>query len=830
MIQIRGAALSLARNTIRDRIETSKSTRLAILLAGIITSQGILYGPSLVGAKILLPIDLLAQPEVYIPVTPATANLVPHDQIQSDLAYVIEPERMFVASELRQGRWPLWVPGQYAGKPVLQWPWLSPLAILLAAIPSPIVLAWHQLLAAIIAGAGFYLFCRRALGVRFWPAVITAWNYPMTGFFVFWLGYPNSAHVYWLPWLVLAVDGVVRRPSWRGMAALALTTCVVLCGRQLDIAAQALMVSGLYGLWRAYETYGKDFFGRAARKAGGLTLAGWLLGFALAAPYVVPLAEYSMTGARAAERRSGFEERVPNGLSALPLLVLPDANGATHKDSYPLPGPYQIESMSVAYAGLLATLFLAPLAWRSRRYRSFAVFATALTYVALAWCLNIGGIVMILRLPGLNLMSHNRLVFAASFAILAMAAAGLDSLGEPGEGGSRAWCYVPGALLALLSAWWCYRAGHLPEPIATEIGKLFKEGKAGRWIHEAAGVGRVQAWFARVYLVGALLGLAACASWLLLARRRAWPAWATAAVSGVMLLDMVWFAHDRNAQCDPAFYYPRVPLLDEIAKLSTGRIIAFQSLPATLAQVAGLRDVRGYDGVDPLRYLQLLRLASEPSSNDFVYARVEWAKPKVSYPTLETVKLSPILDLLGVQYFIVRRQVQGAFKPPLVSPDYWALRNPSALPRAFVPRRVESIPDQKDRLAKLGSPDFDPSAVAYVETAVALPEAARGRATVIAEKPTEVTLSLTMETPGLVLLADAWDKGWRARLDGELVPILRTDHALRGVVVPQGSRILKFTYEPSSLFGGLVLFALAAAILVGLWAVEATRRRWAREA
>ena len=84
--------------------------------------------------------------------------------------------------------------------------------------------------------------------------------------------------------------------------------------------------------------------------------------------------------------------------------------------------------MSVAYAGLVATLFLAPLGWRSRRHRSFAVFATGLTYVALAWCLNIGGIVMILRLPGLNLMSHNRLVFAASFLILAMAAIGLDSL------------------------------------------------------------------------------------------------------------------------------------------------------------------------------------------------------------------------------------------------------------------------------------------------------------------------------------------------------------------------------------------------------------------
>lgn len=814
---------------LRDKIETSKATRLAILLAGIITSQVILYGPSLVGARILLPIDLLTQGSVYIPVTPETAKLLPHDQIQSDLAYVIEPERMFVAHELRAGRLPLWVPGQYAGKPALQWPWLSPLTILLSVFPSPLVLAWHQLLAALIAGTGFYLFCRRALGVRFWPAVITAWSYPMTGFFVFWLGYPTSAPIYWLPWLVLAVDGVVRKPSWRGMAALGLATCAVACNRQLDIAAQALIVSGLYGIWRLFDTYGRQCLGRLARKAGLLLLAGWLLGLALAAPYIMPVAEYSMTGSRRAERAAGFEERVPNGISALPLLVLPDANGATRKGSYPLPGPFQIESMAAAYAGLVATLFLAPLAWRVRRHRSFAGFATALGYVALAWCLDVGGIVMILRLPGLNLMSHNRLVFAASFAILAMAAVGLDSLAEP-DTGRRLWRYVAAALMAGLSSWWLYRAGHLPEPVATEIVKLFAEGKASRWIHEAAGVGEVHSWFRRVYLVGALLAVATCACWLLFARLATWRPWATAAVAAVMFLDMLWFAHDRSAQSDPAFYYPRVPLLDQIARTGAGRIIGFQCLPATLPQVAGLRDVRGYDGVDPLRYLQLLRLAGEPNTNNFVYARAEWLKPKVSYPTLETVKLSPVLDLLGVEHMIIRGPVQGRFKPSLVAPDYWAMRNPSALPRAFVPRRVESVPDDEQRLAKLGAPDFKPAEVAYVETGVELPAPARGQATVIAEKPLEVTLSLAMETPGLVVLTDAWDKGWRARLNGEPVPILRVDHALRGVVVPKGPGILRFSYEPSSFTRGLVLFALALAVLAGLLLAEVWRGRRVRKA
>jgi hypothetical protein len=799
------------------------------VLAGLLASQLILFGPSLTGSKILLPIDLLAQSEVYIPVTPETANLIPHDTIQSDLPYVIEPERIFVASELQAGRWPWWVPGQYAGKPVLQWPWLSPLSIMLSVIRSPVVLAWHQLFAALIAGVGFYLFCRRALRVRFWAAAIAAWSYPLTGFFVFWLGYPTSAPVYWLPWVVLAVDEVIRKPSWGRVASLGIATCILLCSRQMDIATQVLIVAGLYAVWRLVNLHGKRCWAGPARKAGLFVLSGWLLGAALAAPYVMPISEYVKTGGRPAERAAGFEEREPGELSALPLLVLPDVNGGTRKDTYPLPGPFQIESLSAGYSGIIALLFLMPLAWRSQRRRSTVLFFSGLALLGLAWCLGIGGIIMVLRLPGLNMLSHNRMVFASSFAILAMAALGLDSLGEPDDEPDdrrdRRWPYLAAGLAGALALWLFYRVGHLPEPIATEIQKLFTEGKAARWIHDAAGVGRVQAHFARVYLLGGLFSLAVCACWLLFGRLRTWRPWATVLLTGLMFVDMVWFAHDRSPQPDPAWYYPRVPLLDRIAKSSSGRIIAFQCLPATLAQVAGLRDVRGYDGVDPRRYVELLLLAGEPNTNNFVYGRTEWLKPKVSYPTLDSVKLSPVLDLLGVEYMIIRGPVQGAFKPAFVEPDYWALRNPSALPRAFVPARVESVPDERERMTKLAAPEFDPKAVAYVETAVAVPDGARGHATIIAETPSEVTLSVSMETPGLLVLTDTWNKGWRARLNGEPVSILIADHALRGVVVPQGSWILKFTYQPSSFPAGLALFGLGMVALAGLLVAERRTRR-----
>ena len=47
-----------------------KLARLIIVLAGIVLGQVVLYGPSLAGRKILLPLDYLARPGVLLPPTP----------------------------------------------------------------------------------------------------------------------------------------------------------------------------------------------------------------------------------------------------------------------------------------------------------------------------------------------------------------------------------------------------------------------------------------------------------------------------------------------------------------------------------------------------------------------------------------------------------------------------------------------------------------------------------------------------------------------------------------------------------------------------------------
>jgi len=165
--------------------------------------------------------------------------------------------------------------------------------------------------------------------------------------------------------------------------------------------------------------------------------------------------------------------------------------------------------------------------------------------------------------------------------------------------------------------------------------------------------------------------------------------------------------------------------------------------------------------------------------------------------------------------------------PLFQSPDYWVLKNPAAMPRAFVPQRVEFVPNDQLRLQKLAAPDFDPRQVAYVEAPMNLPATCQGTVELMAEVPTHLSLALRMETAGLVVLADRWDNGWHAYLNGTAVPILRANHAIRGVFVPAGSHRLEFRYWPASFALGLKLAGLALLIVVGwpaIWALLRLRK------
>jgi hypothetical protein len=823
------------------------------VVAGLVLGQFALYWPSLLGQKILLPLDYLAHKSIYLPQTPEVTRIQPQSPFVMDLVLLFEPARRFAVSELQAGRLPMWNPYEYAGAPFV-WPKFSPFLAFECCTASPVILAWGQMLAAIVAGFGAYCFFRCVAAVSFWPATFAAWCYPITAFFIYWLGFPTSLSVYWLPWELLAVHFVTGNPRARSIAGLVVVTSLVLISGHPDLAGQVLIISGFYALWRLWIGHSDQSLpgrrkisnasttetgtngpeptanldtarGRAvpaptgyrsSRKISVALAIGWCLGFMLAAPHLLPLLDYAHTGARMLERGRGVEERPPTGIAALPEVVLPDFYG-TNKPGESLRyfDQNQFESAGAAYTGLLATLVLAPLAWRRKEQQNLNWFCAGIFAFGLAWCLNVPGVVQLLRLPGLNMLSHNRWVFASSFAALTLTAGGLEAV-RAGTVRLRRWDWLSPALIGGLAAWCLYRSSFLPEPIASHLEQSVRSGHETFWVEKLSDVQVLQSWFSRYYFEAAAGCLFAIGAWLALRFKqtlqpRLFP------VLGILALgDLLWFAHGRNPQCDRSLYYPPLPALQEISKSGPGRIIGHDCLPPGLASVWGISDIRGYDSIDPGRMVQLLRLAKAPDAPEIPYAVVQWLVPKTTLMPDGTVRLSPILDMLGVRYIITRVAPAADVKVAFHDLDYWVITNSRALPRAFVPGRVEVVEDDQSRLLKLTAPDFDPSAVAYVESSVELPSVCHGDVEIASENPTRIALTAHMETPGLVVLTDLWDKGWHAYRNGERIPILRTNHAVRGVVMPAGNATVEFRYEPATFRTGLLLAALGAGAVVGL--------------
>ena len=792
------------------KIAGSKLLKLLVAGAGIVLGQAVLYGPSLMGQKVLLPLDILAQSGVYIPPTPETAKIVPHDTLLCDLVYQFEPERQFAVSEIHQGRFPLWAPFQYGGVPFV-WPKFSPFLLLECCTRSPGILAWVQLFAALVAGTGMYFFCRQSLTVGFWPATVCAWCYPLTAFFVLWQGYPTGLAVYWLPWIFLAADKTVRKTSPLATIGLSVVTFLALTSGHPDVAGQVLLGSGIYALWCWWDAHRDKGFGERSRRVLMKLVLGWGLGFLLAAPHLLPLLEYARTGSRMVQRSEGVEERPPVGLAALPQVVLPDLYGTSAKDSYFIeayPGHNLLESAAAGYTGILATLLVAPLAWCDRRRRAANGFWILLAGFGLSWLLNVPGIVNLLRLPGLNMMSHNRLVFLTSFAILALTAVGLENLLH-GRVERRWWFWLPAVLLAGLCGWCLYRSTVLPEPIATGLGAAIVAGKKTAMIQNIGDVHQIQAWFIRHYTLMAEFCVLGFIGWLLVWFQKLPRLFPVLIIA--LMGDLLWFDHDRSAQCDPALFYPDIPALQETARSIPGRVIGY--MPAPLPAMQGLEDIRGYDSIDPARMVNLLKKVAAPGKEP-LYAAVIFLNPMGSFSPPSGIRLPPILDLLNVRYVIFRGTPPEAIHPVFQSNDYWILINSNVFPRVFVPRSVQTATSDDQELEALVSPNFDPAAVAYVESPVELPASCRGTVQITNEIPTRILISAQMETPGLIVLADNWDKGWRAYWNGRPVPVLRTDYAIRGVVVPAGNGTLEFIYRPASLILGLWLAGFAALVLI----------------
>ncbi len=158
------------------------------------------------------------------------------------------------------------------------------------------------------------------------------------------------------------------------------------------------------------------------------------------------------------------------------------------------------------------------------------------------------------------------------------------------------------------------------------------------------------------------------------------------------------------------------------------------------------------------------------------------------------------------------------------------LENPNALPRAVLTYHVAAAPDTPELLELMSRDEFDPRRLSYVEGDPGFEESPnappKGKsATFRIDEATTVEVIAKFEAPGMLVLADTFQSGWRATVDGVEVPIRRTNHLFRGVPASAGRHLIRFEYHPRSFYRGLAATSLGLVVLLVLTVWEPLRRR-----
>jgi hypothetical protein len=213
---------------------------------------------------------------------------------------------------------------------------------------------------------------------------------------------------------------------------------------------------------------------------------------------------------------------------------------------------------------------------------------------------------------------------------------------------------------------------------------------------------------------------------------------------------------------------------------------------------------------------------------------------------VDGLRLEPVAGPFQLQLVRLALVEAASSRPLPLSPaalytsDATRLREVSATPtvRLFEvpqtpgPARVAAalrvLPDDRAVLDALAQPrqfGVDPLREALATAADAAgitvaPGARAGRAEVLGRSAGRI--DVRAEGPGVLVLADSYDPGWRAQLDGERVALLRVNHAQAGLVLPPGPHRLLLRYRPRGWGPGLLLFALGA---LGLLAAVLRERR-----
>ncbi len=742
---------------------------------------------------------------------------------------------------VEKGRIVQWIPFLFGGMPCYSSVMVTPsylVSVVFTWILGPVLPLFkdpvmQHILHLLLMGAGAALYLRRR-GIGWTATAFAAFSLMLATTNTGLMGAGHTIKLWticWMPLNLYWLDRLLEERRISLLPAAAFSLGMMLTVKHIQMSWYFLLFAGLYTLLRLLLDL-RDTTAKERVRSGSLAL-GWVVtGLLLAAFLYLPVLDYSGMSMRALAGESAATGAPYAAAYSYPpgdLLtwLLPQAKGFGGGDYF---GQLEYTAFPLYAGALWLPLVIFALVRSESRRQLLALLLPGLFLLLIGFAANSPLFELFQRLlPGFaKFRAHMWAIALSQMSLLLAAAFGLDLLIRTIRGGqkeklSKYVLYSAGGafLLALLMAlaapaadkplpagdsfshemdarraqYMLYQQGVQPTPgIINQVLGQFRAKRANAFYMDAArlfallGAGSLLVW---LYGLGRIKELALMSLIALLL------------AADLIPVDRrtMNFENRRNAA---AWFRPQGALA-ELARLPEKH--EFRVWPQGVyahneLSWHGLHSIEGYHGAKPAGIQRVLTEGM---------VRLNGAKGPVE-------SLHPNwLDLLNVQYILGRQALPG-YEVLSAQRDGILMQNPTALPRLSFPGEIRSLPGD-DHFDAIMSADFDPSTTMLVdsEQVEALPaRQAESSGRIVAYDEEGLTLEIETAGPSVALLSEIWlPRGWVARLNGAEVPIIRANHLLRAVHLPEaGKWKLEMEYRPFAWRAGVLISLLAAALLI----------------
>lgn len=789
------------------------------------------FTPYFLGNKWLFPGNLLVS--FYSPWKYETFSRweggIPNKPIGFDNLRFFFPIRKEILKQIQSHKVPLWNPYNFSGNVLLadsQSAVFYPLNFLFLFFP--FMESWSLLVIFVptIAGIFTYLFLR-TYRLQAVSSFFGAFGFAFSGFMVAWME-ENPAVSHSAIWLPVALYGIrqfllTKFIRFWLLTILSLVFSILAGFFQISLYLWIFVFSfGLYELWKMNGVWRKKMFFPV--------LMIFMFAVSIAAIHLLPSFEGYLNSPRITASATYLAKEYLTPLSHLITLVAPDIYGNPGTYNY-FGGGFHYDK--ILYAGLIPLVFCFYAVFSRAKNSRFFLFWGVLTLV-LGFANPLSKLLIHLKIPFFSLVTPSRIFYLTDFAIIVLAALGLDSYLKNQNRASLKKSIIMVFSIFVTAGLVILRLLQLAQGKATALTPLDLT-----TVFIAT----------RNLIIPLSVFIFTCLIMFWWFKKKKYGLYLSIILVILSIVHQNYFFKKVLYETsDQRFVFPETQViryflentsLERILGVGQARIFPNLLLPYRLFSTDGL------DPVFPRRYGEFINVVNGGDySTDIPRIEARFFLEKEE-DFLNERKLKT-LSFLGIKYLLVplkaeekdhqnfslpRKQFQKVFTDHKVA--IW--ENKEVFPRCWIVNNFVVRKKDEDILKTIFAADFNLKKSVVLEEKPPIKlnnsELNEGKVEIMEYNPDTIRIKTKSVNKSILFCTENFYPGWKAKIDPSTsseqaeTKIYRANYSFRSVLIPEGDHEIVFRYEPLSFKVGAVISILGLLETIAFGVLSSQKRK-----